>query len=84
MIIDGDDDDDDDDNDDDDDDDDDSNGDGDDDNAKVDHDKKDIVYNKDLFKDISVMQKVGAIDDSFCNVLQKTFKCTDNSDQIYK
>lgn len=58
---------------------DDSNGDGDDDNAKVDHDKQDIVHNKDLLKDISVIQKVGAIDDNFCNLLQKTFECTDNS-----
>ena len=49
---------------------------GDDDNAEVDHDKKDIVHNKDLLKDISVMQKVGAIDANFCNVLQKTFECS--------
>ena len=61
------------------DDDDDSNGDSDGDNAKVDHDKKDIVHNKDLLKDISVMQKIGAIDDNFCNVSRKTFECTDNS-----
>ena len=49
------------------------------DSAEVDQCKKDIAQNEDLHNDISVMQKVGVIDKSVCDALQKTYKCIDNS-----